>query len=263
MKIELTKTIIRHTIITALRDWLLLGLFALSVLAVALSIFLGQTALVEEQHMSLTYMSGINRVILVVGFILFTCFHIRRALDNKEIDMILSKPISRGYFIMSYWIAFMILILVVNIPVLLVITGLGYVFYTETSIYGTVIWSMSLVCELAIMTAFAMVSTLIQRSVVSSVMSCFAFYLLSRMISFFTSLEHPLVDRGGNMIEQAMGMLIQAVAALLPRLDLYARSEWVIYNIDSNINYIWLYQSLIYIPILLAMAVIDFSRKQF
>lgn len=235
----------------------------MSAIAIFISMFLGSTSLVEEQHTSLAYMSGMSRIILVVGFVLFTCFHVRRALDNKEIDMVLSKPISRGSFIISYWIAFMILIVTVTIPLAVVMMVLGNMFYTDTSFYGIVIWSLSLICELSIMTAFAMVSTLIQKSVVSSVMSCYAFYLLSRVISFFTSLEHPLVERGGSLWEQLMGGLVKLVSALLPRLDLYARTEWVIYSIGNDINYVWLYQSLIYIPLLLAMAVIDFRRKQF
>ena len=257
------KTIIKYILITALRDWLLIGLVGMSFLAVALSMFLGGTALVEEQHMSLAYMSGLNRLILVTGFILFICFHVRRSLDNKEIDALLSKPISRSYFIISYWVSFLILNILVNIPVFIIIAGLGNIFYTETSIYGVFIWSLSLICEISLISAFAILSSLILKSAVGSVMACYCFYLLSRMISFFTSIEMPLSERGSNIIEKIMGKVLEGVSALLPRLDQYANTEWVIYTTNIEISYVWIVQSLIYIPILLTMSVIDFKKKQF
>ena len=132
----------------------------------------------------------------------------------------------------------------------------------DVNLMGIFLWSISLFLELSIMSALAIVASLIISSAVTSVMSCFSFYILSRMISFFTTLERPLVDRGGNIFEDFMGIFVKFVSILLPRFDLYAKSSWVIYS-GETIGYVWLWQSAIYIVLLLSMAIVDFRRKQF
>src|SRR5271155_3737620 len=99
-------TNIRYILITALRDWLFIGLLAGILLATAVSATLGSTAFIEEKEMTVTFAAGAARLILMVGMIVFVCFHIRNAFDTKEIDVILSRPISRSNLVISYWLGF-------------------------------------------------------------------------------------------------------------------------------------------------------------
>ena len=103
--------LIRYVLLTAVRDWLFIGLFAILIFACTISLFLGSTALSEQSSMQLVFLASSTRMILVVGMILFICFHIRRSFENREIDFLISRPISRSTLLFSYFFSFVIYIM--------------------------------------------------------------------------------------------------------------------------------------------------------
>lgn len=250
--------IIRYTLLTALRDWLFIGLLLFIIVSVSVSVFLGSTALVEQHQMTLSYVAGSTRLILILGLVLFVCFHVRRSFENREIELILSRPISRTSFVLSYWTGFAVLAVTLIIPILTVIA------FLKPEGAGLLYWGTSVLAESAIIVAFALVSSLILTSAVSAVLATLAFYLLSRMMGFFVATITLPTQVVGLRLEQWMEMVLKGVSIILPRLDLYGKSAWLIYGVDK-IEALWVYQvqSLIYIPLLLAMAIFDFKRKQF
>ena len=133
-------TNIRYILITALRDWLFLGLVVSILFATAISATLGSTAFLEEREMTLTFSAGSSRIILMVGLIVFVCFHIRNAFDTKEIDVILSRPISRTNLVIAYWLGFAFVALLLTLPVIIIIGLIGV-----NDWQGFFGWSMSLV----------------------------------------------------------------------------------------------------------------------
>ena len=72
-------SIIRYIFYSAVRDKLFIGLALLLISIILLSLFFGNTALVEESHMGLVFMAGSSRLLLVIGFVIFICFNINRA----------------------------------------------------------------------------------------------------------------------------------------------------------------------------------------
>ena len=253
-------TIIRYTLITALRDWLFTGLILLVAMAYGLSVFTGSAALVEQTQMSIAYFAGSSRIVLMVGLIVFVCFHVRRLFDNREIESMLSKPISRGQFVIAYWLGFVILALAAVIPVILIMLTI----YTPNFV-GLLYWASSLFLEISLVLAFALVAALILNSAVSSVMASFAFYFVSRLMGFFVAAlgsSSTLLSQG--KIGEVMSFVLKTISAVVPRLDLYAKSSWLIYGVEGQSD-LWIFQiqSVVFIAFLLAMAVFDFKRKQF
>jgi len=263
-------SIIRYIILTAMRDMLFIGLLVIVAAATGISFMLGSTALVEQQQMSLTYIAGSVRMILVVGNILFICFHIRRAFENKEIDLTLSRPISRTSFMIAYWLGFTILAFMLTIPAIAVMA-----IVTTANVQGLLFWGFTLLCEMALVAAFALVSALIMQSAVTSALSCLAFYLLGRMMGFFilTVKSAPIALSGGVMekIVWVMSKTLVVISCGFPRLDLFGKTSWLLYGMQFHdvyhrINHdLWIapLQTLIYIPLLLSVAIFDFKRKQF
>src|SRR5688572_17329156 len=135
-------TNIRYILLTALRDWLFIGLLIGIVCATGISAILGGTAFIEEHEMTLTYAAGSSRVILMVGLIVFVCFHIRNAFETKEIDVILSRPISRASLILSYWLGFSLVGLLLLLPIVAVVGLIG-----PASGMGFFAWAVSLLLE--------------------------------------------------------------------------------------------------------------------
>jgi ABC-type transport system involved in multi-copper enzyme maturation permease subunit len=256
-------SIIRFTLITALRDLLFIGLLAVTILAIYISSFLGNTALVEQEQMTLSYMAGSTRFILVIGLILFVCFHVRRAFDNKEIEVILSKPISRTRFIIAYWSGFALLSVLTTLPVAAFVS-----MFIKSNNSGLLLWGVSLILEGVMMVAFAMLSSLIMRSAVTSALSSLCFYFMSRMMGFFVATIYnkpaPTAFSFDHILEWLSEQILIAVSTLLPRLDLFAKTKWLIYSaVTKEEIMVFVTQSLVYIPLLLLVAIFDFRRKQF
>lgn len=256
------KSILKYVLLSGIRDRLYLGLFISLVLAVSLSIFLGSTALTEQQQMTTAYIAGLSRGTFIIGMILFVCLTINRAFENKEVEFILSKSISREEFILSYLLGFFLAALLIIIPLILTI-----IFVTNTNKLGLLIWSSSLILEMLIIISFALLSSLILKNSFSSILATLGFYIISRLMGLFVM----AIDLPKNTLEakitfgnHAFAFILKILSAIFPRLDLFGQSEWLNYGISDfgNIKIIAL-QSIIYIPLMIFMAFHDFKKKQF
>lgn len=250
-------TNIRYIMITALRDWLFIGLLIGILVSTGISATLGSTAFIEEKEMTLSYASASARLILMTGLIVFICFHIRNAFDTKEIDVILSRPISRSNLVFSYWLGFAFVGLLLAIPVVGVIAFIGV-----GNLAGFFGWSASLILEMGLVVALALFSAFTMRSAVTAVLGCMGFYVLSRMMAFFVFTSNSGMFNDAKFI--ALKWSLQAISTLLPRLDFFGKSEWLVYGMDNMQEWqVYVAQAFIFIPLLLVATMIDFRRKQF
>ena len=254
------KTLFKFILLTGLRDKLYLSLLIILAGIFGLSNLIGFSALSEESQMQLVYFAFLSRVVIVCGMILFICFYINKEFENKEIDFILSKPISRNAFILSYWTGFNIISLILIVPVILLA-----IFFNNPNMVGLLWWSISVILELMLVSTFAIVASLVLRSAVVSVLATVSFYFISRMMGFFVySISIP---KDVNAVKDWSGFseaLLKFISTVFPRLDLFGKTEWLVYGVENNMD-IWivLIQSLIYILLMLFIAFYDFRRKQF
>ncbi len=256
------KSILKYILLSGTRDRLYLGLFISLIVTFSLSIFLGSTALVEEQQMTTVYIGGLSRAVLVVGTILFVCLNINRAFENKEVEFILSKAISREQFILSYLAGFFIAVLLIIIPLVI-----AMLIVTQANKFGLLIWSLSLLSELMIMISFALLASLILKNSFSSIMATLGFYIISRLMGMFVmaiNLPAKVTSETFELSSRSFGLVLKLLSVVFPRLDLFGQSEWLNYGVTdfSNLKII-LFQSLIYIPLMIFMAFHDFKKKQF
>lgn len=250
-------TNIRYILITALRDWLFIGLMIGILVATGISATLGSTAFLEEKEMTLTFASGSSRLILMVGLIVFVCFHIRNAFDTKEIDVILSRPISRSNLVVAYWLGFSFVAFLLALPIVALIGLIGVQNWA-----GFLGWGASLLAESLLVIALALFSAFALRSAVTSVIACMGFYVLSRMMAFFV-----VTSQSGMVATEKfvwLKYILLWISTLVPRLDFFAKSDWLVYGFNSNQDWmLFLAQTAIFVPLLLFASIIDFRRKQF
>lgn len=241
-----------------IRDRLYIGLFITLAASFSLSIFLGSTSFVEAQQATAAYIAGSSRAILVIGMILFVCLSVARAFENKEVEFIISKAISREQFILSYILGFFIAAFLIFIPLVTAI-----LIVTKANKFGLLIWSASLLSELMIIISFALLASLILKNSFSAIMASFCFYIISRLMGVFV-LAINLPQDLTQAKSQLLGVSLKFLSAVFPRLDLFTQSEWLFYGVSefSNLKII-LIQSLIYIPLMIFMAFHDFKKKQF
>lgn len=248
---------IRYILITALRDWLFIGLLAGVLFATFISATLGGTAFLEEKEMTLTFAAGAARLILMIGLIVFVCFHIRSAFDTKEIDVILSRPITRPNLVIAYWLGFALVSLLLTVPVVAIMGLIGVL-----SWQGFIGWAISLLLEGGLVVALALFSALALRSAVASVLACMGFYVLSRMMAYFVLTAES--NAFGASAYAFLKYPLIAISTLVPRLDFFSKTDWLIYGFDSTQDWLlFAVQAAIFIPLLIVASIVDFRRKQF
>lgn len=250
--------ILKYILKNGLRDKLYIGLFVVLAISFAVSIFLGSTMMVEQNISSVVFVLAISRTVVSVGMILFVCINVSRAFDNKEIEFILSKSISREQFILGYLGGFFLANLLILLPIFLVILVIYKINYL-----GLFFWFFTTLLENFIVIAFALLSSLILKNSFSAILSSFGFYAISRLMGMFVMAidftDEIAMARHGNL-----GMALKILSIMFPRLDLYSQSSWAVYgNWNNMILTIVFCQSLIYLPLLIFMSFHDFKKKQF
>jgi hypothetical protein len=246
------KLLIKFVLLTALRDKLYLGLLVILGGVLGLSKAVGFSALSEESQMQLVYFSSLSRIVIVCGMILFICFYLNRSFENKEVEFILSRNISRNTFVLAHWISFILNSLILIVPVSIII-----LFFGRTNLLGISWWSITIILELMLVSTFAITASLILKNAVIAVLSTISFYFISRMMGFF-------VYSISISPEFSLKSILKFLSSIFPRLDLFGKSEWLVYNaINLQDIYIVLLQSLIYIPLMLFISFHDFNKKQF
>jgi ABC-type transport system involved in multi-copper enzyme maturation permease subunit len=250
-------TSIQYILLCALRDRLFVGLLAGVAAATLISAMLGGTAFLEEREMSLAYAGAAARIILVIGLVVFACFHVRQAFDSREIDVMLSRPLSRPQLVVAYWLGFSAVATLLAVPTAGVLLLIG-----PMSDPGFLSWSVSLLLETWFVVALALFASLALKSAVGAVMASLGFYVLSRMIAFFVMTADSITKQ--DILLVVTKYLLSLVSVIMPRLDFFSKTEWLIYGTNSSLEWrLFLAQAAIFIPLLLLAAIIDFKRKQF
>lgn len=252
-------TNIRYILLTAIRDRLFVGLLAGIGFAAFVSSVLGSTAMLEPEQMTLAFSAAASRVIVMIGIIVFIGFHIRNAFDTKEIDVLLSRPISRPTLVLSYALGFGVVATLLVLPVIGVIAYFGALSQT-----GFLVYSASLLAEAWLVVAISLFAALTLRSGTASVLAALAMYTLSRMMGYFLATTISGVTFKNELLQEGSVWAMKIVSSVIPRLDFFAKSEWLIYGPKSMQDAtLFLYQAAIFIPLLLVASIIDFKRKQF
>jgi hypothetical protein len=143
------------------------------------------------------------------------------------------------------------------LPVVAVIAVLGLL-----NMEGYTGWAISLLLEASLVVALALFSAFTLKSAVTSVLACMGFYVLSRMMAFFTlTADAPSMAQMPYLILKYM---LKAISSIVPRLDFFAKTEWLVYGFTVPQEWYWfLAQAGIFVPLLLIATIVDFKRKQF
>jgi ABC-type transport system involved in multi-copper enzyme maturation permease subunit len=256
-------TNIRYVLLTAIRDRLFLGLFLGVLFAAYVSSAMGSTAMLEPGQMTVAFTAASSRIILMVGIIVFIAFHIRGAFDSREIDLLLSRPISRARLVLSYWLGFAVVATLLTLPAIAAVAWFGFR-QDVISAYGLLVWGISLVLEAWLVVSLALFAAVSLRSGVVTVLASLGFYAISRMMGFFVATTKTGMLFETQVINVAARWTMKAISLIVPRADFFGKSGWLVYGVEAS-QMIWLFaiQAAIFIPLLVAATVIDFSRKQF
>ena len=257
IQIRSMRTLARYVLATALRDRLFLALIVLVVLAAVLSVFIGGAAVVEKRELSVVYVASATRLILVAGLVLFVCFQVRRAFDSREIEVMVARPISRPNFVLAYAASLFVLSLA---AAAIAVAVVGAVARPEAAPLAQ--WALSLLVECSLMVLIALFFALTLSSAVASVLACFGFYVLARMVGLLTGIAADVGE--GSLVERIVAGAMEVISVVIPRLDLFGQSAWLVHGLEGEIGAsVILAQGLVYAPLIILATIFDMQRRYF
>jgi hypothetical protein len=253
----LSRHLVKYVLTAALRDRLIMVLFLMTVVGVALGVFLGSSAVIESDRFALVFSASGLRFAGAAGIILFVVFYVRRSFETRDVDFLLSRPLSRMSFIVSHAAAFSLIALMVAGLVTIVVFTIS--FHTQA---GIGIWGVSLAAEFVIMANAALFFAMVLPSATAGAMASFGLYILARLMGEMLG----IVNTGAYLpMYRLLALVMKFISLLVPRLDLMAQTSWLVYGSAGSgigIGFILL-QGVIYSALLAAAAAIDLSRRQF
>ena len=250
--------LIRYVLMAALRDRLVLSLGVLVAVGASLSVFLGSGAFIESSQFALVFTAGGLRFAGTAGLVLFVIFYLRRSFENKDVEFLLSRPISRTSFILSHSIAFSILAVflasVIGVAVCaVVVQAVGP---------GHGLWVFSLMMEYIIIVNAALFFAMVLQSAAGGAMAVFGLYVLSRLMGQLLGIAS--VD-GSSSVSVFLNPIMNFISMIVPRIDLMTQTSWLVYpDAGGDVGFAFIaIQGVVYSALLICAALIDLRRRQF
>jgi hypothetical protein len=232
--------------------WLAAGCIAAGI---ALAAFLSQVALTESRELQLSIVAAWLRACAVFLITAHVASRTLREIDDKALEQMLALPLGRPSQYLGRLAGLAacgaLLAAAFAAPLLL-----------WAAPAATLLWGLSLACELALVAAAALFFAMTLVQPVPAIAATVGLYLLARSIAALQGLAGggPLDDASlaGQVARGAVG----AIAFLLPRLDQATRTEWLLYGAPAPSAYLAVIGGLLLYGLILAAAgLFDFERK--
>ena len=232
--------------------------FALAVLALGCCIgeFAATIAITETAQHRLVFYAASMRLVTVFVMALFVATSVMREINDKGLELALSRPISRGDWylgkLLGYAAAVASMAILISIPVIIQVPLAGLV------------WCFSLMLELAIVIAAALAFAVTLRQITIALSLLAGFYILSRGIAGLA-----LISRGSTVdltlaSNQVVAWMVEALAFVLPDLSRFTRADWLIGEFPNQLDIALLAgQSFVYVSFLAALGLFDLYRREF
>ncbi len=246
-------SIARFTLIEGVRTHIgavTVGILALAVLAAEFSTGL---ALTDSQSYRTGVYAALSRLALVFVAVLFVASSVVRELQDRMLDLTLSRPVSRTSWYLGRAFGFCILAFgmasLAALPLLFSATP-----------YQTGCWAISLFAELCLLSIACLTCVVTLRQVTLAVMVTGAFYLLARSIDAVVLMSRgPTVDPTA-LSSEVIAKGVELIALAVPALDRFTNSAWLDVNaVPPDLSNVLL-QSGIYASLLIAIGLFDLYR---
>ncbi|MDH4190192.1 MAG: ABC transporter permease [Betaproteobacteria bacterium] len=247
-------TLARFALVEARRSglpWLAVAALAA---AIALAGFLSQLALTESLSLQVSVVAALLRAGAVFVIASHVAASTLREANDKGIELALSMPLSRSAYYLGRLAGFAALgaalAAVFSLPLLL-----------WCAPYAVLCWGVSLAAETVLMAAAALFFSSALAQLAPALAASVGLYLLGRAIGAIQAIASgPLA--ADSAAQQAVRRSLDAVALLVPRLDLATRSEWLLYAAPGAGDWLrGVAPLVVYAALLAAAGLFDFHRR--
>lgn len=247
-------TIAKFTFLESIKNRLFILMLLGVISLLGLTLFITELAITETMQIQSAVMAMILRLFAVFVTCTFVITSTIREFNDRCFELIISLPLDRHTYLLGKMAGFSVLnvliAMIMSMPLLL-----------STEITQLAFWCVSLICELSILTAFSLLCLITYRHVTIVFSIVAAFYFLSRTMSTIQLIAGSAILETADLTHKIMTIIIDAIALILPALEKFCRTEWLVYGGDQNLFIIG--QTVIYLTLLLAAASFDLRRKNF
>ena len=247
-------TVAYYTLVETLRSGLPWLAAACMLGVLGLAGFLSRVAIIEASALQTSAAGALLRACAVFLIAAHVVASVSREANDKGLELALALPVSRpAYYIgklTGFSCAGVLLATFFALPLL---------------IWGTAAdvaaWWLSLAAETALVAAAALFFASAMAQTLAALAAVAGLYLLGRSISAIQAIVSA-PQAGDALGAVAARWFVDALALLLPRLDLATRSDWLLYGAPQAAEFAQALFGLgLYFLLLAAAGLFDFSRR--
>lgn len=233
--------------------WLIAAVVAV---ALGLAQFLTQISIIEAVDIRGGVLTAGLRVAGVFIMVIFVTGSMARESSDKVTEFLLSQPMPRWAYLAGKLLGYLVIAactgLALAIPV-----------WMTAPLPGVLQWTLSLVCELAIMTTLSVFLVLTFSQAVTAISAAAAFYLLSRSMHTLQLMANASLDSQMSLADQIVSAILNTIAVVLPALDRFTLSSWLASPPDISSLLMLFSQAALYIMLISLASMFDLYRKNF
>lgn len=246
--------IARYTSLEALRGRAAISAGMLLLLLFAASFFIREIAIADSHRLQTTFLAAASRLACVFVGSLFIISAVVREFNDRGHLLLLSHDLSRARYAMGKLLGFVL-------PLTLMCIAAGLLTSAIAGFVPGGAWTLGLVLEVVLMAAVSLFCALSLRQVLPAALLSLGFYLLARSMADIQLIARANLTSGSDAGAQLMTRLADALALLLPRLDLFAASQPLVDAAPRDLGAAAL-QTLIYGALAMTAATIDLFRRE-
>ena len=248
-------TLARYTFVEALHGRIAMAAAVLIAGALGLGRFVVELALTDTAAIRALSLAWIFRIAAVFLMASFAASSVVRDQNEKHLELLLALPTPRASYLMGKWLG-----CVAAAALLALMFGLPLAF--DMPWQGVAAWSVSLWLELVVITGASLLCALTFHQLVASLAAVAAFYTLSRVMGAVLAIGASAVAPVDSPAFDWSTRVLHGISMLLPRLDLFTRSQWLLDGAASahDLGVVAIQAATTSVLLLLA-ALIDLTRK--
>lgn len=205
-----------------------------------------------------SFLAGGICILVLMALTLFVVFFVRRSFDARDVEFLLTRPISRSGFVISQSIGFSILAIINGLILFAIVAAVGH----KTADFQSIsLWSLGITFEYIIVAQVAFFFSMVLSSPVTAGLSTLGFYLLGRMMGSLLAIAHQAYE---HKIMTVLSYVMDGVSMIFPRLDLMAETSWLIYGGVQVSDWIFVVaQGLAFAAFVIMATIFDLKRREF
>ena len=246
--------IARFTLLEAARSRLFfLVLSAIGLLIVA-SFLIHELAITDSQRLQLAFLAtGLRAAsaLIAAAFIIST---LQREFNDKGPALLLALDLPRSHYVLGkvlgMSVAAMLIAFACALPLALFAPGAAWR-----------LWTASLLLEAGMVAAISVFCGISLRGTATGLMLTLGFYVLAKSLATLQLISHASLD-AASLAHRYMTALLDGLALLLPRLDQFAQTRWLVDGIQAApVLGALALQALIFVALVTSAAMFDMYRK--